>query len=394
MLRHLTGLDERLYREIRKWARLNQLGLAPVSSHPYWRAAGLDTAEDAETMVGLFRLDNLHYCTATVLAQAIVREGMRNVAAGANAMLLKRGIDLATDALIEQIQSIATPVKGKDEIAQVATISAADPEIGSLIAEVMDKVGKDGVITVEESRGIKFETFAERRVRGAMIDALRRDAWPRGVRRQRRELVEQFSIPIRSGRAWPAATPSNASSAGAVVTTRSGRPYSLAMGALRRRAAHGCDIRRHLAAEDHGQRVPLVEIQGELGARGPRRVARLRVDDDQAIEEERVGRCRLGVLQGVRVQLGVQADPPALLPEVEQEAAGRGDALDGLAQLRSAVAALGAEDVAGQALAVDADEDVLLPLDVAFHERDVLLAGEGLDEERRVGRALADGDSR
>ena len=96
--------------------------------------------------------------TATVLAQAIVREGMRNVAAGANAMLLKRGIDLASDALIADIQAKATPVKGKEEIAQVATISAADPEIGDLIAEVMEKVGKDGVITVEESKGLEFET--------------------------------------------------------------------------------------------------------------------------------------------------------------------------------------------------------------------------------------------
>src|SRR5215217_581606 len=96
--------------------------------------------------------------TATVLAQAIVREGMRNVAAGANAMLLKRGIDLASDALIADIQAKATPVKGKEEIAQVATISAADPAIGDLIAEVMEKVGKDGVITVEESKGLEFET--------------------------------------------------------------------------------------------------------------------------------------------------------------------------------------------------------------------------------------------
>ncbi|HEX5991011.1 MAG TPA: chaperonin GroEL, partial [Thermomicrobiales bacterium] len=96
--------------------------------------------------------------TATVLAQAIVREGMRNVAAGANAMQLKRGIDLASDALIAEIQAKATPVKGKQEISQVAAISAADPEIGDLIAEVMDKVGKDGVITVEESKGLEFET--------------------------------------------------------------------------------------------------------------------------------------------------------------------------------------------------------------------------------------------
>ncbi len=96
--------------------------------------------------------------TATVLAQAIVHEGMRNVAAGANAMLLKRGIELATDALVSSIQGAAVEVSGKDEIAQVASISAADKEIGALIAEVMEKVGKDGVITVEESKGLEFET--------------------------------------------------------------------------------------------------------------------------------------------------------------------------------------------------------------------------------------------
>jgi chaperonin GroEL len=96
--------------------------------------------------------------TAIVLAQAIVHEGMRNVAAGANAMLLKQGLTLAADAVVARIREQATPVKGKDEIAQVAAISAADPEIGNLIAEVMEKVGKDGVITVEESKGLQFET--------------------------------------------------------------------------------------------------------------------------------------------------------------------------------------------------------------------------------------------
>jgi len=96
--------------------------------------------------------------TATVLAQAIVHEGMRNVAAGANAMLLKQGIDKAADEIVAKIGDLATEVKGKEEIAQVASISAADPEIGQLIAEVMEKVGKDGVITVEESKGLQFET--------------------------------------------------------------------------------------------------------------------------------------------------------------------------------------------------------------------------------------------
>jgi chaperonin GroEL len=96
--------------------------------------------------------------TATVLAQAIVHEGLRNVAAGANPMLLKKGIDKGSAAVVTRIKELATPIKGKEEIAQIATISAADAEIGNLIAEVMDKVGKDGVITVEESKGIRFET--------------------------------------------------------------------------------------------------------------------------------------------------------------------------------------------------------------------------------------------
>jgi chaperonin GroEL len=96
--------------------------------------------------------------TATVLAQAIVNEGLKNVAAGANPMLLKRGIDLATDTIVAEIRAMATEVQGRDEIAQVASISAADKEIGDLIADVMEKVGKDGVITVEQSRGVAFET--------------------------------------------------------------------------------------------------------------------------------------------------------------------------------------------------------------------------------------------
>ena len=96
--------------------------------------------------------------TATVLAQAIVNEGLRNVAAGANPMLLKRGIDRATAAAVARIKEMAMAVQGREDIAHIATISAADAEIGDLIAEVMDKVGKDGVITVEESKGLKFET--------------------------------------------------------------------------------------------------------------------------------------------------------------------------------------------------------------------------------------------
>jgi chaperonin GroEL len=91
--------------------------------------------------------------TATVLAQAIVREGLRNVAAGANPMLVKKGIDKAVEALVKEIKKIAHPVAERSEIAQVATISANDTVIGELIAEAMEKVGKDGVITVEESKG-------------------------------------------------------------------------------------------------------------------------------------------------------------------------------------------------------------------------------------------------
>ena len=95
--------------------------------------------------------------TATVLAEAIVVEGMRNVVAGANAMILKRGLEKATSAVVDAIKGMATPIAGREEIANIATISAGDREIGTLLGEVMDKVGKDGVITVEESRGLQFE---------------------------------------------------------------------------------------------------------------------------------------------------------------------------------------------------------------------------------------------
>src|SRR5208283_3002746 len=91
--------------------------------------------------------------TATVFAQAIYREGMKNVTAGANPMALKRGIDKAVDAVCEELKKLSIPTKGKKEIAQVATISANnDSTIGSLIADAMEKVGKDGVITVEEAK--------------------------------------------------------------------------------------------------------------------------------------------------------------------------------------------------------------------------------------------------
>ena len=96
--------------------------------------------------------------TATVLAQAIVNEGLKNVAAGANPMLLKHGIEAASEAVVKAIRESARPVDTREDIANVASISAADPEIGNLIADVMDRVGKDGVITVEESKGLEFET--------------------------------------------------------------------------------------------------------------------------------------------------------------------------------------------------------------------------------------------
>ncbi|MGQ9466368.1 MAG: chaperonin GroEL [Anaerolineae bacterium] len=96
--------------------------------------------------------------TATLLAYIIITEGMKNVAAGANPMLLKRGILEGAKAVAKAIDEQAIPVTTKEEIANVAAISAQDREIGELIAEVMDKVGKDGVVTVEESKGLEFET--------------------------------------------------------------------------------------------------------------------------------------------------------------------------------------------------------------------------------------------
>jgi len=90
--------------------------------------------------------------TATLLAQAMVREGLKNVAAGANPIILKKGIEEAVQAVVDELKKISTPVDQKESIAQVASISAADEEIGKLIAEAMEKVGKDGVITVEEAK--------------------------------------------------------------------------------------------------------------------------------------------------------------------------------------------------------------------------------------------------
>ena len=95
--------------------------------------------------------------TSTVIAQSIVTEGLRNLAAGANPMLMKRGIDAATQAVVDEIKRQSTPLQGHDDIEHIATISANDAEIGRLLAEAMDKVGRDGVITVEEGKGLKLE---------------------------------------------------------------------------------------------------------------------------------------------------------------------------------------------------------------------------------------------
>jgi len=105
--------------------------------------------------------------TATVLAQAMLHNGMKNVAAGANPMALKRGIEKATAVILETLKKMSTPVTTKEQVSQVASISAADEKIGDLIAEVMEKVGKDGVVTVEEGKGIEFETEY---VEGMQID--------------------------------------------------------------------------------------------------------------------------------------------------------------------------------------------------------------------------------
>src|SRR5436853_2876126 len=95
--------------------------------------------------------------TATVLAWAMVREGLKNVAAGANPMSLKKGIEAAVEAALASLRDLSKEVDSKEQIAQVAGISAADPEIGALIADAIDRVGKDGVITVEESQTFGME---------------------------------------------------------------------------------------------------------------------------------------------------------------------------------------------------------------------------------------------
>ncbi|GAI03890.1 unnamed protein product, partial [marine sediment metagenome] len=96
--------------------------------------------------------------TSLILAQSIVSEGFKNIAAGADSQALKRGIEKGVEVVVDELKKMSIPVAGKEQVAQVAALSAVDQEIGNLVADVMEKVGKDGVITVEEGKGLKFET--------------------------------------------------------------------------------------------------------------------------------------------------------------------------------------------------------------------------------------------
>ncbi|MCA1727412.1 MAG: chaperonin GroEL [Actinobacteria bacterium] len=120
-----------------------------------WENMGAQLAKEVATKTNDVAGDGT--TTATVLARAMVKHGMRNVAAGANPMELKRGIEKAVEAAVEAIKGQATEIESKDEIAQVAAISAADPLIGETISDALDKVGKDGVVTVEESQTLGME---------------------------------------------------------------------------------------------------------------------------------------------------------------------------------------------------------------------------------------------
>ncbi len=120
-----------------------------------WENMGAQLAKEVATKTNDVAGDGT--TTATVLARAMVKRGMKNVAAGANPMALKRGIEKAVAAVVESVMAQAREVEGKEEIAQVAAISAADPQIGERIAEALDKVGKDGVVTVEESNTFGME---------------------------------------------------------------------------------------------------------------------------------------------------------------------------------------------------------------------------------------------
>ncbi len=95
--------------------------------------------------------------TATVLAQAMIQEGLKNVTSGANPMGIRKGIEKATKLAVDELQKISKPIEGRESIAQVAAISSASDEVGEIIAEAMERVGNDGVITVEESRGLDTE---------------------------------------------------------------------------------------------------------------------------------------------------------------------------------------------------------------------------------------------
>lgn len=123
--------------------------------------------------------------TATILAQSMVQEGLKNISAGANPVALRRGIEKTTAYLVEQIAAQAKPVEGRKNIAEVATISAGnDPEVGEMIARAMDAVGRDGVITVEESKSLETQLEV---VEGMQFD---------------RGYISPISSPIRSGW-WP-----------------------------------------------------------------------------------------------------------------------------------------------------------------------------------------------
>ncbi|MCH7655263.1 MAG: chaperonin GroEL [Chloroflexi bacterium] len=130
-----------------------------------WENMGAQLLKEAATKTNDVAGDGT--TTATVLAQAMITEGFRNIAAGADPMALKRGMAKAVGAVRDSIESQSKPVSGKEQIAQVASLSAHDTEMGELLAEVMEKVGKDGVITVEEGKGLSYETEY---VEGMQID--------------------------------------------------------------------------------------------------------------------------------------------------------------------------------------------------------------------------------
>ncbi|MEA2639950.1 MAG: chaperonin GroEL [Chloroflexota bacterium] len=126
-----------------------------ISLHKPFPNMGAQLVKEAATKTNDVAGDGT--TTATVLAQAIVREGFKNVAAGANPISIRRGLERGLASVVESIKQMATPVAGRDDIAHIATISAADPSIGSLLADIFEKVGKDGVITVEDGKSLAVE---------------------------------------------------------------------------------------------------------------------------------------------------------------------------------------------------------------------------------------------